>query len=143
MELENIFLAKFADITPDGLFTVHGGGLNRIDTERFPCTWSFLYLVARVRLTAEEAQGQHVLESDQEKPNGQIEPLASPSPLEPLPSTVKPGPEGTVGLTLCLGMVNPVFPEPGVYKFRVKIDGQAVGAANLLVGAPAQRGVEQ
>jgi len=67
MELENIFLAKFADLTPDGLFTVHGGGLNRIDTERFPCTWSFLYLVARVRLTAEEAQGQHVLESDQEK----------------------------------------------------------------------------
>jgi len=35
MELEDIFLAKFADITPHGLFTVVGG-VNRLNTEGFP-----------------------------------------------------------------------------------------------------------
>lgn len=60
MQLDDIFLAKFAELGPDGLFTVVGGGVARINVGESPWSWGFLYLLARIRLTTEEAQARHV-----------------------------------------------------------------------------------
>jgi hypothetical protein len=95
-------------------------------------------LLARIRLTTEEAQAQHVTNVERETPNGQIEAITAESPMEPLSSTAEIGPDGRVGLSYIIYLVNLLFPEPGVYKYRFKIDRQAVGVAELLVAAPPQ-----
>ncbi len=59
--------------------------------------------------------------------------------MEPLSPTAEIGPDGRVGLTFIVYLVNLFFPEAGVYKYRFKIDGQEVGVAELLVAGPAER----
>jgi hypothetical protein len=138
MQLEYMFLAKFADITDDGLFTVVGGGINKIYADGFPWSWSSMYLVARVRLTVEDAQAQHTVALEREIPKGQIEPLMEDSPTKELPDTPEVGPDNKVGLTFALWLRNLTFAGPGVYKYRFKIDGRELGVAELLIVGPAQ-----
>jgi hypothetical protein len=47
------------------------------------------------------------------------------------------GPDGRLGLTFIVCLVNLAFPEAGVYKYRFKIDGHELGVAELLVAGPA------
>jgi hypothetical protein len=136
MQLEDIFLARFADLTPDGLFTAVGGGMNRINAGWFPWTWGVLFLVARVRLTVEEAQAQHTAAVERETPYGPIEPIGPESPMMPLPSTAESGPDGKFGLSCNFCLMNLFFPQAGIYKYRLKIDGQEMGLAELLVAGP-------
>jgi hypothetical protein len=138
MQLEDIFLAKFAEITPDGLFTVVGGGLNKIHAGGFPWAWGLLFLVARVRLTLAEGYAQHRTAIERETPNGQIESIGPESPMMPLPSLAETGPDNKYGLSFSFCLVNLVFPEAGVYKYRFKIDGEEIGVAELLVTRQAQ-----
>src|SRR4051812_21102017 len=105
MKLEDIFFARFAEIGPDGLFTVVGGGVNRINVGGFPWTWGIMFLVAQVRLTTEEAQGLHVQSVEREVPDGQIESIVAESPLLQLSPTAETGPDGKVGLTISLCLV--------------------------------------
>jgi hypothetical protein len=137
MRLEDIFLARFAEIGPDGLFTVVGGGVNRINTNGFPWAWGMLYLLARVRLTTEEALAQHAQIVERETPDGQIQRIAE-SPMLRIPPTADIGPDGGVGLTITVCLLNLVFPEAGVYRYRLKIDGQELGVAEPLLAGPAQ-----
>ncbi len=140
MLLEDIFLAKFAELTPDGLFTVVGGGVNRINAGAFPWSWALFVLLARIRLTKEEGQSQHLTAVEREAPNGQIELVLANSPMAPLPDAATIGPDGNLGLSFTYWLANQVFPEAGVYKYRFKIDGQEIGAAELLVAAPVEGG---
>src|SRR5258708_5585582 len=133
MQLEDIFLARFADLTPDGLFTVVGGGVSRINATEFPWSWGIMFLLARLRLTAEEAQNQHLTAVEREAPTGQIEAIGDAAPLLPLPPEAETGPDGRFGLHFSYCLVNLLFPRPGVYKYRLKIGGREVGAAELLV----------
>jgi hypothetical protein len=136
MKLEDIFLAKFADLTPDGLFTVVGGGLNRIQAESFPWSWGFMYLLAQIRLTIEEAQRPHLMAVEREIPNGLLEEIAGEAPVSGLDASAQPGPDGLLGINFCFCLVSLIFPEEGVYKYRLKIDGLEVGVAELLVKGP-------
>ncbi len=138
MKLDDIFLAKFAEITPDGLFTVVGGGLNKICAARFPWSWGLLFLLARVRLTPGEAYEHHMTAIERQTPSGQLELLGPESPMTELPSTAETGPDNKYGLSLNFCLVNLVFPESGLYKYRLKIDGQEIGVTELLVTGPAQ-----
>jgi hypothetical protein len=138
MQLEDMFLARFADLTPDGLFTVVGGGINRINAGGFPWSWGILFLLARLRFTTEEAQVRHTAAVERETPNGHFEAIGEESPLSPLPTDTETGPDGRVGLHFSYCLVSLLFPEPGVYKYRLKIDGRAVGAVELLVAGPTQ-----
>src|SRR5262249_17917999 len=85
MELERIFLARFAEITPDGLFTAVGGGMNRILVSGFPWSMGFLFLLTQYRLSAEEAGRQHGMAVERETPNGRTEPIGAEFPMIPLP----------------------------------------------------------
>jgi hypothetical protein len=138
MQLEDIFFARFAELGPDGLFTVAGGGLNKITTQGFPWTWSFLFLLTRIRLTPEEAQVQHITAVERETPSGQIEPIGTESSVLRVPDWADIGPDGKVGLSFNVCLANLFFPEAGVYKYRFKIDGKGIGTAELLVAGPAQ-----
>jgi hypothetical protein len=139
MELESIFFARYAEIGPDGLFTAVGAGLNRIDAGGFPWAWGFLFLLARVRLTIEEGQGQHVTAVERETPTGQVEPIiGSESSMMRVPPWAALGPDGKVGIAFNVCLAQLMFPVPGVYKYRFKIDGQEVGVAQLLVAGPPQ-----
>jgi hypothetical protein len=139
MELEDIFLARFAELGPDGLFTAVGGGLNRINAGRFPWSWGFLFLLARYRLSLEEAQRRHTLAIEREFPGGQVESISPEFPMVQLATPAETGPDGRVGFGLSYCLVNLIFPQAGVYKYRLKIDGQRIGEAKLLVAGPPQQ----
>jgi hypothetical protein len=139
MELEDMFFARFAELGPDGMFTVVGGGIDRINASGFPWAWGILFLVTRIRLTTKEAQGQHITALERETPDGRIEPIVgTESPMMQMPRTAETGPDGRVGVSFCICLVNLVFPVAGVYKYRFKIDGQETGVADLLVTGPAK-----
>jgi hypothetical protein len=140
MELERIFLARFAEITPDGLFTAVGGGMNRISVSGFPWSLGFLFLLAQYRLSAEEAGRQHVMAVEREPPNGRAEPIGAEFPMIPLSPNTPAGPDGKFVFSLSYLLANPAFPEAGVYKYRLKIDGHRIGEVQLLVAGPTQRG---
>jgi hypothetical protein len=133
-----MFLARFTDLTADGLFTVVGGGVNRINAGEFPWSWGLLFLLARIRLSTEEAQAVHRYAIERETPDGFLESIASETPLERMPPTAEIGPDGNVGLNLSLCLVNLVFPKAGVYKYRLRIDGEELGVAELLVAGLTQ-----
>jgi hypothetical protein len=143
MELARIFLARYAEITPDGLFTAVGGGMNRISVIRFPWTMGFLFLLTQYRLSAEEVGHQHRMAVERETPNGQTEPIGAEFPMIPLPRNTPAGPDGKVDFSLSYLLANPAFPEPGVYKYRLKIDGDRIGEVQLLVAAVTQSGGQQ
>jgi hypothetical protein len=136
MELEDIFLAKFADITPDGLFTVVGGGVNKIQAGEFPWAWGLLFLLVRIRLTTQEATGEHKTAVERETPSGQVEPIGPEAPMPRMTPGAESGPDGKLGISFSVCLVNLLFPEPGVYKYRFKIDGREIGTADLLVTGP-------
>jgi hypothetical protein len=138
MQLEDMFFARFADLTPDGLFTVVGGGLNRINADGFPSSLDLLFLVSRLRLTTEEGQAKHAFAVERETPGGNIEPIGTEDSIDPISPTADLGPDGRLGLTFAFSLVNLLFPEAGIYKYRLKIDGRELGGAELLVSGPAQ-----
>jgi hypothetical protein len=138
MKLEDIFFARYAEIGPDGLFTTVGGGVNKIRAGGFPWSWGVLFLLVRIRLTREEAQGQHMTAVERETPNGQVEPIGAESPMLPVPPWADLGPDGRLSLAFNVCLMNLIFPEAGVYSYRFKIDGQEIGVAQLLVEGPAQ-----
>jgi hypothetical protein len=137
MELEGIFLARFAELTPDGLFTVVGGGVNRINAGSFPWSWGLMFLLVRYRLTPEEAHRQHLLSIERETPNGQLEPIGPAFPMMNLPTAPEVGPDGKFAFSLNYCMTNLIFSEPGVYKYRLKMDGKEAGEVKLLVAKPS------
>jgi hypothetical protein len=143
MQLRGIFLARFAEVGHDGLFTAVGGGIDAIQTGGFPWAWGLMYLLCQIRLTKEEAIGEHVQVIERETPDGQIEPLLPGTPMMQMPATAHTGPDGNVGLTISFPLYNSIFPRAGVYKYRFKIDDQAVGVAELLVTGPEQGGQHQ
>src|SRR5260370_4009411 len=111
MKSDDIFFAKFAEITTDGLFTVVGGGLNKICADEFPWSWGFLYLLTRVRLTPTEALTQHNTSIERETPNGEIEVIGPESLLLPIASTAaETGPDNNYGLSFSFCLVNLLFP---------------------------------
>lgn len=138
MQLEDVFLARFAELTPDGLFTVVGGGINRITAGSFPWSWGLFVMLLRIRLTAEEGKAPHLTAIDRESPNGQTELILANSPMAPLPESAATGPGGKFGLSFTYWLTNQVFSEAGVYKYRFKIDGNLIGVAELFVAPPGQ-----
>jgi hypothetical protein len=138
MDLEYIFLARFADLSDDGLFTVHGGGMKTIVGEQFPVTWPLLCLVARVRATPSEFAAPRRMAIERVAPTGDVvvvgEEAASPSSASARPGVTR-DPDGRICLNICAGMLGQVFPVPGVYQFRVKMDGKEIGATNIKVSA--------
>jgi hypothetical protein len=138
MNLRFIFLARLAEIGPDGLVTAVGAGIDRIDTGGFPWAWGLMSFIAQLRLTKEEASGEHVQSVERETPDGQIEPLLTGAPMMRVTPAAYTGPDGNVGLTVCLPLMNSIFPRAGVYKYRFKIDGQTLGETELLVAGPVQ-----
>jgi hypothetical protein len=140
MELERIFLARFAEIAPDGLFTAVGGGLNRISVGGFPWSLGFLFLLTQYRISAEEAGRHHVMAVERETPNGRTEPIGAEFPMIGLPPNTPAGPDGKFVFGLSYLLANPTFLEPGVYKYRLKIDGVRIGEVRLLVTGPTQPG---
>jgi hypothetical protein len=138
MELDGIFLAKFAELTPDGLFTVVGGGMNKIQVDEFPAVWGFLFLLVRVRITAGEARAQHTTSVERQTPNGLTEPIGTESPMMTVPESAEIDSDDKISLSFNVGLMNLLFPEPGVYKYGFKIDGRLLGAAELLVVGQAR-----
>jgi hypothetical protein len=143
MELEDIFLARYAEITPDGLFTAVGGGINRINAPGFPWSVGFLFMIVRHRLSSEEAGRQHVMAVERQTPSGQAEAIGSEFPMIHLLPNTQPGPDGKFVFGLSYLLENPVFSEPGVYTYRLKIDGLTTGEVQLLVAGPTQGGGER
>jgi hypothetical protein len=142
MQLEDIFLAKYAEVTPDGLFTVVGGGLNRINASRFPWSWGFLFLLARIRLTLEETRKQHWTAVERLMPSGQVEAIGAEAPMLAVSPTADVGPDGKVRLTFNFCLVNVLLSEPGVYRYRLKIDGHELGGGRASCGRDDGRRTE-
>src|SRR5260221_399518 len=88
------------------------------------------------RRTSGAPPRQHVLAVERETPKGQIEPIGVESPMARLSPTLAIGPDGRIGFSFCYCLLNVIFPEAGVYQYRIKIDSEELGAAKILVAAP-------
>jgi hypothetical protein len=141
MEVEYAFLAKFIDMAPDGLFSVHGGGVAALAADQFPFEVPTLFLLVRLKASAEELKGEHRAQFTLTGPNGQELPFVLESPLRPRGQEVAQDyyEDGLWRMNLTIGLINYGFPEPGRYTFHVRVDGREItNVAVTVLEKPAE-----
>jgi hypothetical protein len=138
MKFEFAFLAKSAEITPNGLMFVLAGGFDSISGTSFPVTFDRLTLVARLRLKQEECARDHLAVASISGPKGQL-----------LPDQVKmtfsvpehrQSPERGNTMTCAFNFNDLVFTEPGDYDFCVRVGDVRVGSSVLSVSLQSKNG---
>jgi Family of unknown function (DUF6941) len=128
MRLDSAFLADAADVRPDGVMYVLGGGIEHVKAKNYPVTHTGMVLIARLRGEPNEC-GDHTLSARVFRPNGE-----SWTPEIALDFSVPPNkihPDRGNVTTICLKYFNFVFPEPGEYTIRLFVDGNEVGHVNF------------
>jgi hypothetical protein len=129
MELVCIILADAAQAHPDGKFSLLGGGIENIRVIAFPVVQPGLALVARLRLLASETEQGHKFSVDIIDPKGfQVK---SGDVAEFKPTPLHGVSDHPLMVNLILNMSLLVFPEPGIYHFRLYVDGQQMGTFPL------------
>lgn len=131
MELIYVILADAAEASPNGKFSLLGGGIETIYASTFPAIHPRLDLVVRLRVLASETEQEHKFSVNINGPNdfhvttGNIAEFR----LAPLSNT----PNHPITINLVVNVSTPVFPEPGTYIFQLYVDGQEIGAVPLNV----------
>ncbi len=132
MNVDSILLADYARVGTDGKLDVVGV-FNRIPTDILPATLPFLALSLVVHGHSREGGTSHQIEL--RLLNGRREPIGTPTTGEfefPEASDAYPGlPVRSVKTFLLL---QPSFPEYGLYAFEVYIDGTYHAATSFFVG---------
>ncbi len=127
-----MFFAKFADVAPDGLVNVIGGGVDALIVPGFPCHFPVLSLVVGLKLLEEECNRPHQVTFTLVAPSGM-----SGAPISQTAEFIAPasqaGPDERV--TACCGfnLTNLIFLHPGAYSVNVAVDGCQIGAASFSV----------
>lgn len=129
MELIYVIPADAAQASPDGKFSLLGGGIENINAPAFPAVQSGLALVVRLRALPSEAEQVHkfgieiIGPKDFHLTSGDIAEFR-PTPLHEVSDRPL-----TINLVLNIPLL--VFPEPGTYLFHLYVDSQEVGTFPL------------
>ena len=125
MELIYVIAADAAQASPDGKFSLLGGGIENVYTPSFPAIQPGLALVVRLRAQASEAKEPHNFRVDIAGPNDFNATAGGIAGFRSIDS--QDVPDHPVTLNLIMNMPILVFPEPGTYDFHLYVDTQEVG----------------
>ena len=130
MELEYAFVAKFADVHPDGYFSVIGGGVRAIAVAQLPASHAALAVMVSVGLLPDECQSERRMQLELFDPNGVRQPLEIDFPL---PTPRRPEDQHQVGICAAINLAGVLFGTCGRHEFRISVDGRQLGVVGLLV----------
>jgi hypothetical protein len=131
MKLGFACFAKFVDMSPDGTFTILGGGFDVLALDRVPGNIPILSLFILLDIPAEEA-GLHTLKLTGIGPTGDsFEPFSAEQQFkaEAPPSSVTQD----MKLKLILFLSGLHFPQEGLYVVRFQSDGNELGELRMHV----------
>jgi hypothetical protein len=128
MKLIYVIPADAAQASPNGKFSLLGGGVENINVLSFPAIHAGLALVVRLEVLASEAEQDHKFSIDIVGPKDFRVIAGNMLEFRPTSSGV---PNRPFAINLILNMPLLVFPKPGVYDFHLYVDGQEVGAFPL------------
>jgi hypothetical protein len=137
MELAYGFLAKFVDLTPEGVFSAIGGGFDTLHTSDLPITIPSAAVFARILTGPGEWGREHRVRLQLVDPDGEKLPVDIDFPFTP---TQHSGAEHRAkGVNFGVNIVNIVLPKPGKYEFRVLVDNERIGAVAFFVRRKAEQ----
>jgi|SRR6266481_5453527 hypothetical protein len=128
MRLEFAFFADAADVRPDGIMYVLGGGIEHVKGKSYPAAIAGIVFIVRLRAEPSEC-GDHHLSARVFRPSGEPWTPEIALNFNVPPNKIHPD-RGNVS-TICLRYLNFLFPEPGEYTFRLYVDGNEVGYVNF------------
>ena len=131
MKLAYAFLADAAQVTPDGKFSVSGGGVEILTAPGFPVLTPSLSLLIRLIVEQDELGRAHELRLELLDPdNHNLLPLDAESTFAPQlhPRTFV---DMSLSYMFVVNIPGFVFPSAGRYVFRVLIDSAPVGEVPL------------
>lgn len=131
MELIYVIVADAAQASPNGKFSILGGGVETINALVFPAIHPGLALVVRVSVQASEANQSHDFRVDIAGPNDYN--VSAGGITEFRSVALHDEPDRPTTLNLVMNMPILVFPVPGTYLFRFYIDNKEVGNYPLYV----------
>jgi len=129
MELIYAIPADAAQTSPDGKFSLLGGGIENIYAPAFPAVHPGLALVVRLRVLASEANQKHKFSIEITGPKDFH--VSSGDVAEFKPAPFHSASDGSFTVNLAITMALLVFPEPGTYDFHLSVDSQEVGVLPL------------
>jgi hypothetical protein len=125
MELIYVIPADAAQVSPNGKFSLLGGGIENINAHSFPAVQPGFALVVRLRVLASEAEQDHKFSIDIIGPKDFR--VTSGNITEFKPTSLYGASDRPFAVNLVLNMPLLVFPEPGTYHFHLYVDSQEVG----------------
>jgi hypothetical protein len=140
MELVYAFCAKFADVGPDGLLSVIGGGIDSVNVPQFPAAIAAIAVVGCVSVPLEECEGDHRLQIELFGPTGDRNPLEIDFPLDFHPRLDAPPRDPR--MSFAVSLQNLLFGVDGRHQFRILVDSRQLGTIPFYVirQAAAQEG---
>jgi hypothetical protein len=129
MELIYAIPADAAQASPNGKFSLLGGGIDNIHALTFPALQTGLALVVRLRVLASEAEQNHTFGVAVIGPKDFC--VTSGDIAEFTPTSPRGASDHPFTVNLILNMQFLVFPEPGTYHFHLSVDSQEVGTFSL------------
>lgn len=134
MELIYVIVADAAQANPNGKFSVLGGGIENIYVPAFPAVHPGLALVVRLSVQVSEANQSHDFRVDIAGPNDFYVTSGGIVGFRSVALQEEPDRPTTVNLVMNMSLL--VFPEPGMYLFRLYVDTKEVGNYPLYVLEP-------
>lgn len=122
------FVARAADVMPDGSFAVLGGGFSYVVFRQLPATYN-LAVTASFRVDPVDYGREHRFALDIRDPMGSLagalEGTGCPEKNEDFPSA-------DLEFLFVFNVTNLLFIEPGEYQFRISVNGLEAGRISLL-----------
>jgi len=131
MELIYVIPADAAEASPNGKFSLLGGGIENIFVPGFPAIHFGLALVVRLRVLSSEAEQDHKFHVDIIGPDDFQ--VTSEVIVEFRPRALPGEPDRPITFTLVMNIPPLVFPESGTYLGHLYVDNQEVGTFPLEV----------
>jgi hypothetical protein len=135
MHLLYAFPANAADLTPDGRFSVLGGGFETIHGRSFPLVQPSMAVIVKLAVAPAECGREHHFQATLTGPGGPL----PPEILIPFNAPRHPRhPERDVGVTLLISLPGLTFPTPGEYSLVLRAGDRECGSIRLeVVRAPS------
>jgi hypothetical protein len=137
VRLDSFLLAEYASVENDKLYVI-GGGITRIEAPQLPWTQA-LALIARFALSADERRHPHLLSMSMTRPDGELLFDARDIGLPVTEEKRRAEGEERYGQLVLVFQQIP-FPETGIYRLNLAMDGEHFRSVSLPVVHAAKPG---
>lgn len=124
MQVQDLIVADYADVSLAGKFTLVGAGITNIHSEKVPCVHPLMFLFMRFQVTRKDI-GKNKIEIKLVGEKGNI--LKAEADLD-----VTPQHNQEEQIPLFIRMVNTKFDNYGEYEFQVFINGGEPKATQII-----------